>query len=107
VLETLSTPSIWVEGERDRSVPMAQTLAALDRLQKAGRPITVVRVAGADHSLMSREAGEHADFWPRVRAWLEARGVLVPGRPEGHADPGPTKPPAEAPDAGRRRAGGL
>jgi uncharacterized protein len=78
VLERLSTPSIWIEGERDRSVPMARTLATLERLRTAGRPITVVRVPGADHSLMKPDTGEHPDFWPRVRAWLEATSVLAP-----------------------------
>jgi len=79
VLERLSTPSIWIEGEHDRSVPMAQTLATLERLRRAGRPVTVVQLPGADHSLVNPRTGEHPDFWPRVRAWLEGLSVLARG----------------------------
>jgi acetyl esterase/lipase len=55
---------------------MVQTLAMLERLRSAGRPITIVQLAGADHALMNPRTGEHPGFWPRVRAWLEARSVL-------------------------------
>jgi len=76
VLSALDTPSIWIEGESDRSIPVAQTIATLERLRDAGRPITVITLAGADHSLMNRATGERPDFWPRVREWLTERGVL-------------------------------
>lgn len=76
VLEKLSTPSIWIEGEHDRSVPMAQTLATLDRLRRAGRPITVVVLPGANHSLIDTATGRSQDFWPSVRNWLEAQRVI-------------------------------
>ena len=75
-LEKLSTPSIWIEGEHDRSVPMAQTLATLERLRDAGRPITVVKLPGADHGLRNPVTGERPEFWPRVRAWLEGLSVI-------------------------------
>jgi dipeptidyl aminopeptidase/acylaminoacyl peptidase len=77
VLEGLSTPSIWIEGEQDRSIPMAQTLATLERLRGAGRPITVVKLAGADHSLRNPATGEHPEFWSRVRSWLESNRFLM------------------------------
>lgn len=80
VLEKLETPSIWIEGEADRSVPMANTLATLERLQKAGRPIAVVRLPGANHSLMNPATGERPDFWPRIESWLRERGVIAPAR---------------------------
>ena len=78
VLENLSTPSIWIEGEQDRSVPMAQTLATLERLRSTGRPITVVKLAGADHSLRNPVTGERPEFWSRVRSWLESNNFLRP-----------------------------
>lgn len=80
VLESLSTPSIWIEGEQDRSVPMAQTLATLERLRSAGRPITIVKLAGADHSLRNPVTGERPEFWSRVREWLEKLNVLARSR---------------------------
>lgn len=76
VLTKLDTPSIWIEGESDRSIPVAQTLATLDRLRAAGRPITVIRLPGADHSLMVPATGDRPNFWPRVRDWLADRGII-------------------------------
>jgi pimeloyl-ACP methyl ester carboxylesterase len=70
VLEKLDTPSIWIEGEQDRSVPMAQTFETLERLRAAGRPITIVKLPGADHSLRNPVTGERPDFWPQIREWL-------------------------------------
>ena len=79
VLERLETPSIWIEGEHDRSVPMAQTLATLERLRGDGRPITVVRLPGADHSLRNTTTGRPADFWPAVQDWLVSFGASPRG----------------------------
>lgn len=70
ILQKLETPSIWIEGEQDRSVPMAQTFATLERARDAGRPITIVKLPGADHSLRNPVTGERPDFWPQVRDWL-------------------------------------
>ena len=79
VLEQMATPSLWIEGERDRSVPMAQTLATLDRIRESGRPITIVRLPGADHSLRNPVTGERPDFWPQVRVWLAERKIISTG----------------------------
>jgi dipeptidyl aminopeptidase/acylaminoacyl peptidase len=76
VLAALETPSIWIQGEHDRSVPMAQTLATLERLRAAGRPITVASLPGLDHSLRDPTTGRSPDFWPRVGAWLAGLGVV-------------------------------
>jgi pimeloyl-ACP methyl ester carboxylesterase len=77
VLEQLSTPSIWIEGESDRSIPMQQTLATLDRIAHAGRPITVVRLPGANHSLFNAVTGKRPEFWPQVHAWLVGQSVIA------------------------------
>jgi len=76
VLEKLNTPSIWIEGDRDRSVPMVQTLATLDRLRRAGRPISVVTLPGAGHALYNPATGERRNYWPDVRQWLTTHKVL-------------------------------
>jgi dipeptidyl aminopeptidase/acylaminoacyl peptidase len=70
VLDRLDTPSLWIEGEQDRSVPMAQTLATLERLRAAGRPITVIALPDLDHSLRHAATRESPNFWPRVGEWL-------------------------------------
>jgi uncharacterized protein len=77
VLEQLATPSIWIEGESDRSIPMEQTLAALDRMSRAGRPITVLRLPGANHSLFNPVTRERPEFWPQVQAWLVGQSVIA------------------------------
>jgi dipeptidyl aminopeptidase/acylaminoacyl peptidase len=76
VLERLTTPSIWIEGEHDRSVPMAQTLATLDRLKRAGRPVSVVRLPGANHALYNPVTGERRNYWPDVEKWLRTHKIL-------------------------------
>ena len=76
VLEKLNTPSIWIEGEHDRSVPMAQTLATLDRLKRAGRPISVVKLPGANHGLYNPTTGERPPYWPQVEQWLRDRKII-------------------------------
>ena len=75
VLEKLSTPSIWIEGEHDRSVPMVQTLATLERLKRAGRPVSVMKLPGANHALYNPVTGERPSYWPRVQEWLRANKI--------------------------------
>ena len=36
VLRTLSTPSLWILGEKDRSIPLARTVATLNDLARTG-----------------------------------------------------------------------
>jgi alpha-beta hydrolase superfamily lysophospholipase len=81
VLETLATPSLWIEGDHDRSVPMARTLATLERVRAAGRPITIIRLPGLDHSLRNPVTGESPNFWPRVRDWLVQLSVFKSNEP--------------------------
>ena len=76
VLEKLETPSMWIEGESDRSVPMPKTLSTLERIQKTGRPIAIVRLPGANHALMNPSTGERPNFWPRIESWLREHGVF-------------------------------
>jgi len=78
VLQKLNTPSIWIEGDKDRSVPMVQTLATLDRLKRAGRPISVVTLPGAGHALYNPVTGERRNYWPDVQRWLRTQKILYP-----------------------------
>lgn len=69
VIERLHVRSLWILGERDRSLPVKQTIAALHRIRDTGRPITTQVIPGADHSL--RDAtGQRAQFWPAIHQWL-------------------------------------
>ena len=74
-LAGMRAPSLWILGERDRSLPVQQTVANLERLKnQAGRPIWIHVLPGANHSLRSR-TGEQPDFWRVIGAWVKERGL--------------------------------
>lgn len=51
-IRALRVPSLWVLGERDRSLPVQRTVQNLDRIKlETGNPITVHVIPRADHSL--------------------------------------------------------
>ena len=87
VLRTLSTPSFWILGEKDRSIPLARTVATLNDLARThGRPISVHVIPGVNHRLMypaatrpaeaSAEAGRQPDFWRPMEEWFRMQGVI-------------------------------
>jgi fermentation-respiration switch protein FrsA (DUF1100 family) len=77
VLRILRAPSLWVLGERDRSIPVRRTLEVLGRLRSGeGRPITTYVIPGVNHGLRNVTTGAPTDFWGEVAAWLAARGIL-------------------------------
>lgn len=79
VLERTRLPMIWIQGEKDRSLPMAETLAALERLRtEKGRPVDVHVVPGVNHSLVNVSTGQRVYVWPIADAWLRRTGVLAP-----------------------------
>jgi uncharacterized protein len=96
VLKTLATPSLWILGEKDRSIPSAKTVMILTDLARTrGRPISVHVIPGVNHQLMkpstgrarasgapaspaeaSAEAGRQPDFWRPIEAWLREQRFL-------------------------------
>lgn len=78
VLERTNLPMLWIQGGRDRSLPMAETLAALERLHsQQGRPIDVHVVPNANHELVDVTTGQRVIVWPIAEAWLRRTGVLA------------------------------
>jgi dienelactone hydrolase len=76
VLRTLSTPSFWVLGENDRSIPVAKTIDTLERCRRElGRPITTHVIPGVNHRLMDA-TGRQTDFWRPIGSWLRTKGIL-------------------------------
>jgi dipeptidyl aminopeptidase/acylaminoacyl peptidase len=75
-LEQLRVPTLWIMGERDRNLPLAETLAVLESLpaRRAGL-LTLVRMPGADHQLYLPD-GTRADYWSPMADWLHAQAVL-------------------------------
>jgi acetyl esterase/lipase len=76
VLCGCGVPLLWIQGERDRSLPMAETLAAIEALRAAGRPFEVHVVPGVNHGFRDPRTGERTIVWPIADAWLRRIGVL-------------------------------
>jgi dienelactone hydrolase len=81
VLRGLATPSFWIIGERDRSIPVRETLDNLTRLaRESARPITIKAIPGADHGMRDAATGRPVDYWPDLFAWLAPIVTLRPCR---------------------------
>ena len=63
VLRQLNTPTLWLLGLEDRSIPIRQTLANLETLKAAGRPFDWRTYEGLGHSLGPR-------VWDDVGSWI-------------------------------------
>jgi hypothetical protein len=76
-LRSMSAPSLWILGERDRSIPLQKTVAVLTDLATTGRkPITTHVFPGSNHGLRHVVTGEQPDYWRVIASWLRDRGVL-------------------------------
>jgi dipeptidyl aminopeptidase/acylaminoacyl peptidase len=75
-LRAMTAPSLWILGERDRSIPLQKTVATLTRLGAEGKPVTTRVYPGLNHSLRNPSTGERPDIWQAVESWLRDRGVL-------------------------------
>jgi uncharacterized protein len=76
VLRALATPSFWILGEKDRSIPLARTVSTLrDIARIEQRPITLHVIPGVDHRLMD-PTGRQPDIWRPMEEWFKSRRVL-------------------------------
>ena len=81
VLSTLTTPSFWVLGENDRSIPLRKTVDVLTRLShERSRQMLIHVIPGVNHRLMDPQTGRQPDFWRAIGDWLQTRGVLSKNR---------------------------
>jgi dipeptidyl aminopeptidase/acylaminoacyl peptidase len=77
VIAKLRVPTMWIVGEKDRSIPTPHTIQNIHRLRDANRlPITLKVLPGADHSLRDVQTHEFIEFWPDVWAWLKSQRVI-------------------------------
>ena len=70
VLERTRLPMIWIQGEKDRSLPMAETLAALERLRQISSRVVSEQASGQDVS------ADYVDLQTRLTN-LEATSARV------------------------------
>lgn len=69
-LEALDVPSLWILGAADRSIPVPETVAALERLRGAGRPIEIQLLPGVGHGMHDVRSGQPAPVFPILFGWL-------------------------------------
>ena len=70
----MRTPTLWLVGEEDESIPVRHTLRNLRAAISAGAPITLRTYPGANHAL-GTPAGP-APYWTDVIDWLRAERIL-------------------------------
>jgi dipeptidyl aminopeptidase/acylaminoacyl peptidase len=75
-LNALGAPSLWILGEKDRSIPLARTVENLTRLKTQQKPITTHVIAGVNHGLRDPATGAQPDFWRTIADWLTEVGVI-------------------------------
>jgi pimeloyl-ACP methyl ester carboxylesterase len=62
-LEKLSVPSLWIYGERDESVPAAESAAILEKLKRRGKDIAIKTFPKANHTLFVLPEEHEAFRW--------------------------------------------
>ncbi len=79
-LAALKSPSYWIFGGADSSMPTDWTIEALEKLQKRGRPIDYFIYPEADHGILRFETkedgsrntlGYEPDYYRRQIDWLK------------------------------------
>jgi len=80
VLTNLEVPQLWLLGGQDRDAPPGETIRRLAALRTAGRPITTIVFADADHGMYEFETlpdGERvstrqpASYFPLMRDFIK------------------------------------
>ena len=67
-LSSLTTPSLWILGENDRSIPRRRTVDVLTRLSHAKpKAFTIDVIPGVNHRLMAAHTRRRAQL---VRSWV-------------------------------------
>ncbi|WP_116449721.1 prolyl oligopeptidase family serine peptidase [Blastococcus litoris] len=69
VLERLTSPVLFVHGDRDTNVPVAESVQAHQELQARGAPSDLLLLAGEGHTIVGRE--HLVELGERVAAWFD------------------------------------
>lgn len=78
LLAGLDTPSLWILGDADRSIPVPETRAVLEHLRAEGRPIDIEVLPGVGHGMRDVRTGVPAPVFPIVFSWLVDRTPPAP-----------------------------
>jgi dipeptidyl aminopeptidase/acylaminoacyl peptidase len=75
-LQNMRAPGLWLYGGEDRSIPVDQSRAILERLKSAGKDFTVITFPDAGHGLLDIPSSDPRAL-PTLLDWLAHR-VHVP-----------------------------
>jgi dipeptidyl aminopeptidase/acylaminoacyl peptidase len=70
-LERLTSPVLFVHGDRDTNVPVAESVQAHQALQALGAPSDLLLLPGEGHTIVGRE--HLVELGVRVAAWFDRR----------------------------------
>jgi uncharacterized protein len=77
-LTALTTPTIWLMGDKDINLPLKETVEALQKLpQTSNGVLTLIRYPQGDHGLF-RPDHTREPYFEDIRAWLGKRQILSP-----------------------------
>lgn len=70
----MKTPSLWIFGDRDVSIPVKRSIAILDSLRsKSNVPLEMKIFEGADHSLYNASTQRHEDIVTVIVEWVKSK----------------------------------
>ena len=75
-LESLDTPSLWLFGGMDRSIPIRLDTLNMRSLQAMGKPYDFILYPYARHDLRDTRTGQFVSLWDDYLAWLREKGFL-------------------------------
>ena len=76
VIARTKTPSLWLLGARDLSIPSERSRQALEKLKEQGAPITVKVYPEGDHGLHDISSGRRLPYYEDTIDWLKKQGIL-------------------------------
>ena len=76
VLARTKTPTLWLLGARDLSIPAERSRQALEKLREQGAPITVKVYPDGDHGLQDTSSGKRLPYWEDTIEWLQQQRIL-------------------------------
>jgi hypothetical protein len=76
VLSRSTTPTLWLYGEKDISIPAVRSAKILDTLRSQGAPFTVKVYPGGDHNLQDSVTGRQLKYWQDIVDWLRQQQIL-------------------------------
>ena len=69
--------TLWLFGERDRSIPVDRSIRNLEAARAAGAPVEFRVFPGLGHGLLNSMTSGPAEVWPAVSDWLSRQKIVT------------------------------